>query len=403
MNKQIFNGMIWKAFALFCILTSGCTPANQEEPMQAVIERGLQTAGKQALQMAEILKNQDKKLPKTLKNGELETSNASAWTSGFFPGELWYLYEHTKNETFKEYAELFTARLEEIQYCTTHHDVGFMLYCSYGNGYRLTGNSAYKDVLVTGARSLSTRFRDHIGLMRSWESNAKVWQYPVIIDNMMNLELLMWAFRTTGEQRFKDISLSHADKTMENHFRPNYSCYHVVSYDTITGQPHCKVTHQGIADESTWARGHAWALYGYTMMYRESKKPEYLALAQHVGAYLMNHPNTPADRIPYWDYDAEVTPETPRDASSAAIMASALIELSTHLGKDKGQKYLDYAEQLLRSLTSSEYLATAGSNGHFTLMHSTGNLPANSEIDVPLSYADYYYVEALLRMKKLLE
>jgi uncharacterized protein YyaL (SSP411 family) len=190
---------------------------------------------------------------------------------------------------------------------------------------------------------------------------------------------------------------------MENHFRPNYSCYHVVSYDTITGQPHCKVTHQGIADESTWARGHAWALYGYTMMYRESKKPEYLALAQHVAAYLMNHPNTPADRIPYWDYDAEVTPETPRDASSAAIMASALIELSTHLGKDKGQKYLDYAEQLLRSLTSPEYLATAGSNGHFTLMHSTGNLPANSEIDVPLSYADYYYVEALLRMKKLLE
>lgn len=303
----------------------------------------------------------------------------------------------------KKYAELFTERLEKVQHVTDNHDVGFMLYCSYGNGYRLTQNPGYKDVLVTGAGSLCTRFNSMIKAIRSWDfTNNGKWQYPVIIDNMMNLELLTWASKTTGDNRFHDIAVTHANTTMENHFRDDYSCYHVVSYDTITGKSHIKMTHQGYADESAWARGQAWAIYGYTMMARETGSPEYLAQAKYIARFLMNHPNMPADKVPYWDFNTPDIPNTPRDASAAAIMASALIELSQLDKSEEAKSYLDFAEQQIRSLSSPEYLAEKGTNCNFVLMHSTGHLPGNSEVDVPLSYADYYYVEALMRLKKLI-
>lgn len=388
---------------LCCMCLVACQPHPQKESLSSLIEQGLNVATEQALKMAQELENQKNVLPKSIKEGKLETCNPHWWTSGFFPGELWYLYEHTNHPELKRYAELFTIRLEEIKHCTTHHDVGFMLHCSYGNGYRLTQNPAYKETLITGAYSLATRYRDHIGLIRSWDFNRQLWQYPVIIDNMMNLEFLMWAGKTTGDKRFHQIAISHADNTIKHHFRPDYSTYHVVSYDTVSGKPHIKQTHQGLSNESDWARGQAWALYGYTMMYRETSKAEYLDQAQHIAAFLMNHPNMPSDKIPYWDLDAPAKAETPRDASAAAIMASALIELGELSGKEERKTYVDYAEQLIRTLTSTDYLAISGSNCYFTLMHSTGNLPGNSEIDVPLSYADYYYVEALLRMKKHLE
>lgn len=377
-------------------------PMPVQEPIDMVIEHGLRVAGEHALQMAEALKEQEGRLPKTITRGRLETCSPDWWTSGFFPGELWYLYEHSGNEAFREYAELFTERLEEVQHLTNHHDVGFMLYCSYGNGYRLTRNPAYSAVLTTGARSLSTRYRDRVGLIRSWDFNTDIWQYPVIIDNMMNLELMMWAYRTTGEERFKDIAMSHADNTLQHHFRADNSCYHVVSYDTISGVPHRKQTFQGLSDESSWSRGQAWALYGFTMMYRETHKSEYLDQARRVAQFLIHHPNMPADKVPYWDYDVEVTPQTPRDASAAAVMASALVELGALCGNEEGKSYIAFAEQQLRSLTSYAYLALPGDNCHFALMHSTGSFPARSEVDVPLSYADYYYVEALLRLKNYL-
>ena len=212
----------------------------------------------------------------------------------------------------------------------------------------------------------------------------------------------MWAGRATGDNAFTQMAISHADKTMANHFRPDYSCYHVVSYDTITAQPHIKQTHQGYADESAWARGQAWALYGYTMMYREAKKQVYLEQANHIAQFLMNHPNMPADKIPYWDFDCPDIPNTVRDASAAAIMASALIELSQFNPNDFGKQCLTFAEQQIRSLTSPAYLATTGTNANFAIMHCTGHLPGNSEVDVPLSYADYYYVEALLRLRNVL-
>lgn len=385
------------------MLFVSCNTSTQE-PLADVIDRGLQASTEQALLMAKELESQEGLVPKTIgKDGKLETSGYQWWCCGFFPGELWYLYENNPTPELKKYAEMYTARVEEAKNITYSHDVGFMLNCSYGNGYRITNDPAYKEVLLTAANSLSTRYDSVVGAIRSWDFNKKIWQFPVIIDNMMNLELLTWASRTTGDSMYEKIAESHADVTMRNHFRDDYSCYHVVSYDTITAKPHVKQTHQGAADESAWSRGQAWALYGYSMMYRETGKPEYLEQAKQVAAYVMNHPNLPADKVPYWDFDAPGIPDVPRDASAAAIMASAFIELSQIVKGDLGKQYLDIAEQQIRSLTSPEYLAAKGTNCNFALMHSTGSFPGNSEVDVPLSYADYYYVEALMRMKSILD
>lgn len=385
------------------ICFTGCK-TQQEEPISSVIERGLKSSTEQALLMARSLESQKDQLPKSIKeDGTLESSNYDWWCCGFFPGELWYLYENNPTPELKKYAEEYTSRVEPVKYTTNSHDVGFMLYCSYGNGYRITQNPAYKEVLITGANSLATRYKPSLGLIRSWDFNKDKWQYPVIIDNMMNLELFTWTARTTGEERFKEMALSHANKTMENHFRPDYSCYHVVSYDTLTAKPHIKQTHQGAADESAWVRGQAWALYGYTMMYRETGIAAYLEQARHIAGFLMNHPNMPADKVPYWDFDAPGIPNVPRDASAAAIIASALIELGQTDNSDFSKQCMSFAEQQIRSLTTPEYLAEKGTNCNFALMHSTGNFPGNGEVDVPLSYADYYYVEALLRLKKTLK
>jgi len=368
-----------------------------------MIDRGLNVATEQALLMAENLEGQEGRLPKTIgKDGKLETSSYGWWCSGFFPGELWYLYENNPTPRLKKYAEMYTDRVEPAKNMTNTHDLGFMLYCSFGNGYRITQNPHYMDVMITGAHSLATRYNPTICAIRSWDHNKDKWQFPVIIDNMMNLEFLNWIAEQTGDNQFTEITRSHADKTIEHHFRPDYSSWHVISYDTITGDPHAKNTAQGYADESAWARGQAWALYGYTVMYRQMKDPTYLKQAQGIASFIMNHPNMPEDKVPYWDFDAPEIPNTPRDASSAAIMASAFIELSQIVQGDTGKAYLDLAKEMLRSLSSPEYLAEVGTNENFVLKHSTGHLPGNSEVDVPLSYADYYYVEALLRLKKLI-
>ena len=369
------------------------------EPISDVIERGLKTATQHALNMAKSL--EPGKFPSSVKDGKLRTADYSWWCSGFFPGELWYLYENTPTEELKMYAEKFTAEVERAKNIKYSHDLGFMINCSYGNGYRLTGNEKYKEVMLTAANSLYSRYRPNVGLIRSWDFSQKVWQYPVIIDNMMNLEFMMWASRATGDNRYREAAISHAEKTMEHHFRADYSCWHVVSYDTISGLPHKKQTNQGYSDDSSWARGQVWALYGYTMMYRESGNQAFLKQAKNVAKYLMNHPRMPKDKVPYWDFDVPNITKEPRDASSAAIMASGLIELGQIVGGELGKQYHAYAEDQIRSLTSKEYLAKVGKNCNFALMHSTGSKPAKSEVDSPLSYADYYYVEALLRLKRM--
>ena len=346
--------------------------------------------------------NVDSVLPRSFENGENTKSSSRWWTSGFFPGTLWYLFENSKNPEVLKYAQLYTDRVEREKYTTDNHDVGFMLYCSFGNGLRLTKNKHYEEVLLTGAKSLATRYNSNVGLIRSWDHNKDKWQYPVIIDNIMNLELLLWAYEHSGDVKFKEMAISHADKTMEHHFRPNFSSYHVVSYDTITGLPHLKQTHQGFSDDSMWSRGQAWGLYGYTYLYRELKDERYLKQAQNIADFLIHHPSMPADYIPYWDYDSPEIPNTPRDASAATIMASALVELSDYVDEARSKEYMKVVETQIRTLASPEYTANLGENGCFILKHSTGAYPFKSEVDAPLTYADYYYLEALTRLKNKL-
>lgn len=336
--------------------------------------------------------------PRSIKpDGTVRLTHVRDWTVGFFPGTLWYMYELTNNENLKNEAIRYTEALDSIQYFTYTHDLGFMLYCSYGNAYRLTGDDNYKKVLIRGAQSLASRYNPTVGCIRSWDFGE--WQYPVIVDNMMNLEYMCWASKTTNDDIYKKMSISHADKTIANHFREDFSSYHVVSYDTITGAPIQKQTHQGYADETSWARGQAWGVYGYTMMYRETKNEKYLDMAQKIAGYIMNLENMPSDKIPYWDYHAPNIPEAPRDASAAAVTASALFELSTYVAD--GSMYYNYAEEVLKNLSKAPYLAEEGTNAYFILKHSVGALPNNSEVDTPINYADYYYLEALLRYKNL--
>ncbi|GHT44014.1 glucuronyl hydrolase [Bacteroidia bacterium] len=379
-----------------------CTSGPKPESMNALIDDRLERSARQYEHMAASLVSQPDKLPRTIDgNGQLLTTSSRGWVSGFVPGTLWYLYQHSKKPELLEYARNYTARIEPEKDNKGTHDLGFMLYCSFGNGYRLTGDAAYASIMLTGAESLASRFNPLIGCIKSWDHNGDKWQFPVIIDNMMNLEFLFWASKASGNPEYKEICISHADKTLANHFRPDFSSYHVVSYDTITGQVEKKNTHQGYADETAWARGQSWGLYGYVVMYRETKDTKYLEQAKQIANFLVNHPNLPADKVPYWDFDAPNIPDAKRDASAGAIMASALIELSAYVEKPLAATYLNVAETQLRTLSSPEYFAEEGTNGNFILKHSVGHLPGNSEIDVPLTYADYYYIEALLRYRAL--
>ncbi len=396
MNNKV---VVKIAIAIACMAMGPIVIAQDKPPLQVVINRALAAAEKQSLLMAKKYEDQQERLPRTFENDKDVSSDSRWWCSGFFPGVLWYLYENNKSAELLKYARLYTARVEREKYTTDNHDVGFMLYCSFGNGLRLTGEPSYNEVLLTGAKSLATRYQPQVGLIRSWDHNKKLWQYPVIIDNIMNLELLLWASRYSGDPVFKQIAISHADKTMEYHFRPDYSSYHVVSYDTISGRPHLKQTHQGYANESAWSRGQAWGLYGYTYLYRETKEQRYLDQAKKIAAFIIGHPRMPKDYIPYWDFDAPQIPHTPRDASAAALIASALIELSDYVDQPLSRKYRSVVEVQIRTLASPEYTAAAGENGDFILKHSTGAFPMKSEVDVPLTYADYYYLEALTRMQ----
>lgn len=378
-----------------------------DDTMRNTIAVSLKIAANQYLFMANALIEKPGALPKSVApDGTLSTSGSSWWTSGFFPGTLWYLYEATNDSLLMKMAEEYTRRIECEQYTTSNHDVGFMIYCSVGNAQRILPSLHHAKVLVTAATSLSTRFRPLNGCIQSWNiedwNRNRGWQCPVIIDNMMNLELLMWAYKYTQNKQFRDISLSHADVTLKNHFRRDYSSYHVVSYDTLIGKAAHRGTHQGYAHESAWSRGQAWALYGYTMMYRETRKKSYLKQAISIADFILNHPHFPEDAIPYWDFNAPDIPEAKKDASAAAVMASAFIELSMYVKeKELARKYISVASRQLTTLSSSKYLAAEGTNAGFILKHSVGNLPGKSEVDVPLTYADYYYVEALLRYQKL--
>jgi unsaturated chondroitin disaccharide hydrolase len=389
-------------FVVALILT-GCTGQKQQKdelhvnftPSEA--HEVLDVAVQHYLSMKETIPSDA--MPRTFQGDTMVFSNIWWWCSGFYPGTLWYLHEYSGDETLKQEAHVRTLMLDSIQYRTDDHDVGFQLYCSYGNGLRITGDTAnYYMPLVNGAKSLSTRFNEQIGSLRSWDwDNNQTWKFPVIIDNMMNLELLTWASRIIPDESIAQIALTHANTTMKNHYREDNSSWHVVDYDPETGEVMMKMTWQGFNDGSAWSRGQAWGLYGYTMMYRETSEQRFLEQAIKIANFMLDHPRMPEDKIPYWDFDAPDIPEAKRDASAGAIMASALLELGGMVDSELQTKFYNAATRALATLSSPAYLATPGTNGNFILKHSVGHHGGNSEVDVPLTYADYYFVEALIR------
>jgi hypothetical protein len=393
-----------KNFNLYFILFFASFVSCQEKKVNT--EKNLPIVEKVSAQYEYLYQNAikfldtDKPMPRTIVDGKLHSVGIYDWTSGFHPGSMWNLYALTKNEEWKNRATYYTKLLDTLQYWEGTHDLGFMIGDSYGNALKYVKNEDYKKVMVQAAKSLSFRFMPNAGIIQSWESNDR-WQCPVIIDNMMNLEMLFEATKISGDSTFYKIAVTHADTTMAKHFRKNYSSYHVLDYDTETGEILKRNTAQGYKDESAWARGQAWGLYGFIVMYRETKNIKYLNQAKHIAGYIMNHPNLPEDKVPYWDYNASVTAQTPRDVSAAAITASALYELSNYVEHNLNSAYKNKANTIVETLSKELYLAELGTNEGFLLKHSTGHLPNDSEIDVPINYADYYFLEALIRQHEI--
>lgn len=389
------------SLGVFLMTPAFCHAENND--ISNVINNDINFSTRQySLMLQQIGREGKVRIPKTIdKLGRMVYIPIDDWCSGFFPGSLCYLYQLTNDKSWLLQSKRFTEALDSIQYLTWHHDVGFMIGSSYLNIYRLNPNKAYKKAIIQTAKSLCTRFRKKAGVIQSWNvdrgwQSKRGWTCPVIIDNMMNLELLFEATRLSGDSTYWKVAVSHANKTLESQFRKDGSCYHVVDYDPNNGAVLHRQTAQGYADNSAWARGQAWAVYGYTVCYRYTHDRKYLDQAVKTLNFVMQNPNLPDDLIPYWDFDAPNIPNEPRDASSAACIASALYEMNNYL-PDNG--YTSLADRIIRSLSSPEYRAPLGKNGCFLLMHSVGSIPHNNEIDVPLNYADYYFLEALTRRK----
>jgi unsaturated chondroitin disaccharide hydrolase len=358
---------------------------------------------KESAQQYEFLMKQlpAEKFPVTYygKDKKVIMQGSEPWVSGFYPGTLLYLYENTKDAALYKEALEKLKYMEKEQFNKTTHDLGFMMYSSFGNADRISPKPLYNQILINSAKSLASRFNEKVGCIKSWDSDPG--RFMVIIDNMMNLELLFTATHITGDSSYYKIAVTHANTTMENHFRPDFSSHHLVIYNPKTGEVSKKQTVQGASDSSAWSRGQAWGLYGYTVMYRESKDMKYLDQANHIAQFILSHPNLPKDKIPYWDFNAPGIPNAPRDVSAGVVICSALLELATYTGPKASKQYFKAAEVMLKSMASPAYRASIGSNGGFLLMHGVGNYPKNADIDVPLIYADYYFAEALHRYKNL--
>ena len=400
-NKKIGLGLLTSLFLL-----TGCADENK---VQTETKRSLDYCITQTKRtLTELENNGEGLIDYTLMPRNISDTSSSwhcrkatkeEWCAGFWPGILWYGYEYSEDEELLKEAENFTGSLEFLSNIPAYdHDLGFLVFCSYGNGYRLTGNPEYKKIILRTADTLATLFNPTVGTMLSWprECEPNDWPHNTIMDNMINLEMLFWAAKNGENKYLYDVAVAHADKTMECHVRDDYTSYHVAVYDTITGNLIKGVTHQGYDDTSMWARGQAWGIYGYTVVYRETGDPKYLDFAEKITDVFIS--GLPEDKIPYWDFNDPKIPDSPRDASAAAIVASALIELSDYVRAEKSELYFDTAKAMISSLSSEKYIC--GESKPAFLNHSTGHKPNGSEIDASIIYADYYYMEALLRLKK---
>ncbi len=386
-----------KLFLLLCgFLVFGCSNQTKTDS-EKDFEIGIANQMEYAVQLAEGLKDSTFVAPRTVENDKLKLVRSRDWTSGFFAGNLWMVYKLTEDEKWKEKAVDFTLPLEKEQWDKGTHDLGFKVFCSFGKAYEMTGEEAYKNVVIQAAKTLATRFNPNVGCIRSWDHNTDKWDFPVIIDNMMNLEMLLWVAKETGDDTLRQIAVTHAQTTIKNHFREDNSSYHVIDYNPETGEVENRHTHQGFSHESSWARGQAWGLYGFTMMYRETRMKEFLQQAELIAGFILNQEGIKEGKIPYWDFNAPNIPDEPYAASAAALMVSAFYDLSSL--SENGHEYKAVADRLFETLSTPDFLANVGENEGFLLIHSTGHLPHNSEIDVPIVYADYYYLESIIKRR----
>tara|TARA_R110002049_G_scaffold243170_2_gene416943 strand:- start:1166 stop:2320 length:1155 start_codon:yes stop_codon:yes gene_type:complete len=374
------------------VLLSSVTCVNKKELSNLDVKSILHEVQNQ-LEVQLISAEMTNRIPRTLnKDGSVQwTDPKFDWTEGFFPGSCWYMFDFTGDKKWKNAAEKFQNLFEGHKLRTDNHDLGFVFNSSFGNGYRLTNNEKFKDILITAGDSLLTRFNPIVGCIKSWDvysgwQSERDWKFPVIIDNMMNLELLFKLSEWTGNPVYQEVAIIHANTTLANHFRKDNSSYHVIDYDPVSGKVRKRETAQGLANNSSWARGQAWGLYGFTVCYRYTKDVQYLNMANKIAEHIIR--NLPEDGIPYWDYDAPDIPVAFRDASAAAIVASALIELNSYSDINYSKKI----NLILTTLGSKEYTSELGDNQGFILEHSVGSIPHKVEIDVPLNYADYYYI-----------
>ena len=385
-------------FLLMPLLLFSCwgNENNTVSGLPGILEKNLYAINK--LHSVNLNKNTGIVFPRSSSSGAIKYVKSNDWTSDFYPGILWLMYDLTRHESWKNQATIYTEKLESQKFNTSNHDIGFKMMCSYGNGLRLTNKKEYRDILLQSAKSLATRFDKNVGCIKSWDHHKDRWQYPVIIDNLMNLELLFTASKISGDPAYYNLAITHATNTLKNQMRENGSCFHVVDYDPVSGEVIEKCTYQGLADSSSWARGQAWALYGFTMIYRESGDIKFLRQAEKTATFILQNKALSDDYIPTWDFDAPAN--DPKDASAAAICASALYELSTFTTQYTLQ-YRDFADKIIASLASDKYMDTDNDKKFFLLKHSTGNKPKNDEIDTPIIYADYYFLESIVRRNKI--
>jgi hypothetical protein len=395
-NKSRMNIFkIWLAISLLSALyaCSATAPVDNRQEM-ARYRNTLDALTEKAIGYLEVIPVDSASIPRALNpDGTLHKTTSRDWTSGFYAGELWMLYRYSGEARFKEAAKAWTAFNAKEQWDTHTHDLGFKIYCSFGHGYKETADEVYKEVIINASRTLVKRFNPTVGCIRSWDFNADTWDFPVIIDNLMNLEMLFEASKLTGDSSFYHIAESHAQTTLDHHIRGDHSSYHVIDFDPGTGQQRLKDTHQGAAPESSWARGQAWNLYGFAMAYRETGAPQFLDQARGTAAFIYEHPNMPEDKVPFWDFDAPHIPNEPKDVSAAAINACGLLLLAEQ-DPEYAEQYLNWADLTLQALSDERYQSNTPP---FLLKHSVGSIPGSFEVDVPIIYADYYYVEALLR------
>ncbi len=378
------------------IVSCACSAAYKKDYVasETALSQRLAELSEKASQYLAQVPPDSLQIPRSLTpDGKLRSSISKDWTSGFYAGLLWELYRFSEREELRQSAAQWTAFQEKEKMDAHTHDVGFKIYCSFGEGYYATGNDYYKNVIIKAAQTLAQRYHPTVGAIRSWDWNRHTWEFPVIIDNMMNLELLFAATRLSGDSTFYYIATQHALTTLQNHYRPDHSSYHVIDYDTLTGAVRLRHTHQGATHESAWARGQAWGLYGFAMAYRETKNPAFLIQAQAIANFFFQHPNLPEDYIPYWDFDAPRIPDEPRDVSAAVIAAAGLLELYEQDAM-RNPLYLQWVDKILATLLLPDYQSNTPP---FFLQHSVGSMPGEFEVDVPIIYADYYYVKTLTK------